>query len=511
MRDSPDECTRRIAVRGDGRYHIRMSSYLACDLGAESGRVMLGTIADGRLALTEIHRFPNSPIKAGRSIHWNVPALFEGILAGLRKAAETGKDITSLSCDSWGLDCVLFDANGKLIEPVFHYRDPRTAEGVERVFAKLSWNEVFAETGIQFIPINALYHLAMETPERLAAARQIITIGDAFNCFLCGVARSEISMASTTQLYNPVTNSWSAKVLSAIGLTPKKFPELVAPGTRLAPLKPEHATATGLGETDVVASCTHDTGSAVAAVPVTDGNSDWAYLSSGTWSLMGVETGKPLITDECRELNFTNEIGYGDTVRLLKNIIGLWLVQECRRSWTENGDDCTYDQLTGMAEDAEPFRSLINPADDRFMAPVDMPTAIGDYCRETGQPTPETPGQYVRCCLESLALFYRRTLHQVAALSGMNIRRLHIVGGGSKNGLLNQFTANACDITVIAGPTEATALGNIMVQGITAGEIDSLTAGRQLIADSFDVATFSPEDPKDWATAYETFHQLLTE
>ncbi|MGB0581685.1 MAG: rhamnulokinase, partial [Limisphaerales bacterium] len=264
-----------------------MSSYLACDLGAESGRVILGTLEDGRLTLEEIHRFSNVPIKDGDSIYWNVPSLFSGIKEGLKKVAARDIEIKSLSCDSWGLDCVLLDENDELMEPVFHYRDPRTAEGVKRVFERMPWVDVFAETGIQFIPINALYHLAMETPERLAAAKQIITIGDAFNYFLCGVSRSEISMASTTQLYNPIAKSWSAKVLEAINLTPDKFPQLVEPGTKLAPIKADVAEQTGLTNVDVVASCTHDTGSAVAAVPATGSN--WAYLSSGTWSLMGIE------------------------------------------------------------------------------------------------------------------------------------------------------------------------------------------------------------------------------
>lgn len=500
-----------IAVWSGARYHLGMSSYLACDLGAESGRVMLGTLEGGRLNLNEIHRFPNVPIKDGNSMYWDIPKLFKGIREGLKKAAGKGEDITSLSCNSWGLDCVLLDRQGELIEPVYHYRDPRSAEGVKRVFNKISREEVFAETGIQFIPINALYHLAMETPDRLAATGQIITIGDAFNYFLCGIRRSEISMASTTQLYNPITKNWSAKVLASIGLTPDKFPELVPPGTRLAKLKPEFVTETGLGNVDVVATCTHDTGSAVAAVPATNGDSDWAYLSSGTWSLMGVEINEPLITEQCRELNFTNEIGYGNTVRLLKNIIGLWLVQECKRHWAAAGEDYDYAQLTQMAVEAEPFRSLMNPDDERFMAASSMPAAIAGFCRDTDQPAPESPGQFVRCCLESLALFYRLTMQRVSSLSGKPVNRLHIVGGGSQNGLLNQFTANACNVTVIAGPTEATALGNILVQAITAGEIESLATGRQIIANSFKVDTFTPSDQKEWSVANERFLTLIRE
>lgn len=493
-----------------GRYESRMSSYLAVDLGAESGRVMCGTLADGSLRLEEIHRFANVPIKDGNSIYWNVPALLDGIHTGLKLAGERGIQVTSISCDSWGLDCVLLDETGELIEPVFHYRDPRTAAGVKKVRARMPWEEVFAETGIQFMPINALYHLAMETPERLSRTRHIVTIGDAFNYFLCGELRAETSMASTTQLYNPTTRSWSGKVLEAIDLTPEKFPELVDPGTQLAVLKPDLAEFTGLGDVKVVSVCTHDTGSAVAAVPAI-GDDGWAYLSSGTWSLMGVEIREPLIIDECRELNFTNEIGYGGTVRLLKNIIGLWLVQECRRTWEEAGQTYDYSQLTELAEATEPFRSLINPDDERFMAPANMPETIAAYCQETGQPAPESPGQFVRCCLESLALLYGRTKARVESLTDQGINRLHIVGGGSRNELLNQFTANACGIPVIAGPVEATAIGNVLVQAITDGSITDLEAGRKMVAAAFDVKTYQPADASKWETASTRFTTLLGE
>jgi len=493
-----------------GRYEFCMSSYLAVDLGAESGRVMHGSLADNSLRLEEVHRFANVPIKDGTSIYWNVPALLEGIYDGLKLAGDRGIRVASISCDSWGLDCVLLDENGELMEPVFHYRDPRTAEGVKKVFARMPWEEVFAETGIQFMPINPLYHLAMETPERLTRARHIVTIGDACNYFLCGEMRSEISMASTTQLYNPTTRSWSAKVLEAIDLSPEKFPELVDPGKQLAVLKPDIAESTGLGDVNVVSVCTHDTGSAVAAVPAI-GDQGWAYLSSGTWSLMGVEIREPLINDECRKLNFTNEIGYGSTVRLLKNIIGLWLVQECRRKWEGEGKVYDYAQLTEMAKAAKPFRSLINPDDERFMAPENMPESIAEYCRETGQPEPGSPGQFVRCCLESLALLYRRTKARVESLTGREIGRLHIVGGGSHNELLNQLTANACGVPVIAGPAEATAIGNVLVQAIANGAISSLDEGRKIVAASFDVKTYQSADASEWETAFVRFTTLLGE
>lgn len=481
--------------------------YLGIDLGAESGRVMLGSLNDGRLALEEIHRFANTPLRDGASWHWDVPALWAGIQQGLHQIAHRNVGIASVSVDSWGLDCVLLDARGDVISPVFHYRDPRTERGVKALFAKVPWEQVFAETGIQFLPINHLYHLAAESPERLAHAAQIIPIGDLFNYFLSGVARAEISMASTTQLYNPRTRTWSAPLLAALGLKAEQFPPLVPPGTQLGKLLPQVARETGLcADVEVIATCTHDTGAAVVGVPASGGT--WAYLSSGTWSLLGLELAEPILTDRCRELNFTNEIGFGNSVRLLKNIVGLWLVQECRRAWAHAGREFDYATLTQLAAEAEPFRSLINPTDPRFLAPDAMPSRIAAACRESGQPAPETPGQFIRCVLESLALEYRRTLRQAEALAGTHVDQLHIVGGGSKNELLNQFAADACAVPVITGPTEATAIGNIVVQAIALGHLPSLAAGRAVVGKSFTTARHAPRDPAVWDAAWERFVRL---
>jgi rhamnulokinase len=488
--------------------------YIGIDLGAESGRVMLGSLADGRLVLEEIHRFANTPLRTGGSWHWDVPALWSGIKEGLHQVARRGVSVASVSVDSWGLDCVLLDAHGEVMPPVFHYRDPRTERGVKALFAKVPWENVFAETGIQFMPINHLYHLAAESPERLACAAQIVPIGDVFNYFLSGVARAEVSMASTTQLYNPRTRTWSKPLLAALGLAPEKFPQLVEPGTKLGRLKPQVAIETGLSaEVEVIATCTHDTGAAVAGVPVQGSkfkvqSPTWAYLSSGTWSLLGLELSAPILTDRCRELNFTNEIGFGNSVRLLKNIVGLWLVQECRREWAQVGRDLDYATLTQLAAKAEPFRSLINPADPRFLAPDAMPERIAAACRETGQPAPETPGQCIRCVLESLALEYRRTLRQAEELAGTKVERLHIVGGGSKNALLNQFAADACSLPVIAGPAEATAIGNILVQAIALGHLPSLAEGRELVGASFETVRYEPRDAALWNAAWKRFERL---
>jgi len=480
--------------------------YLACDLGAESGRLMLGTLEDGRLALEEIHRFPNTPIRMDGSLCWNIPTLFDELKIGLKKAAARQLPIASISTDSWGVDYLLLDAHGAVMLPTFHYRDNRTTRGVANVKAAVDWPAIFDETGIQFMPLNTIYQLATESPERLASAAQLMTIADAFNFFLSGEIRIEESNASTTQLYNPRARRWSNKLLAALKLPERLFPAVVPSGTRLGPIRKTLTDETGLPPIEVLASCSHDTGAAVAAVPAEGEN--WAYLSSGTWSLMGVELSTPLITDACRELNFTNEIGHGGSVRLLKNISGLWLVQECRRAWAASGQDLDYAMLTQLATEAPPFVSLINPTDARFLAPGDMPQAIAAYCRETGQPAPVTAGAFVRCALESLALLYRRTLRQIEQLLGRKIERLHIVGGGSRNALLNQFTSDALQVPVLAGPVEATAAGNVLIQAIALKHLDSLSAARRVVRDSFPVTIVAPGAPTAWDKAYDRFLKL---
>jgi rhamnulokinase len=481
--------------------------YLACDLGAESGRLMLGSLDNGRLTLGEIHRFPNIPIQAEGSLHWNIPALFGEVKAGLRKATACRLPIASISTDSWGVDYLLYDEAGELMAPTFHYRDPRCPGGVQKAYAKVGWETIFAETGIQFMQFNTIFQMAAESPERLARARLVLGVGDGFNHWLCGVPRFEESLASTTQLYNPRTRTWSARLLDALGLPTGIFPPIVPSGVILGPLRRTLALETGLEAVQVVASCSHDTGAAVAAVPAAGDN--WAYLSSGTWSLMGLEWPEPVINPMSREMNFTNEIGFGGSVRLLKNIIGLWLVQECRREWARAGDQYDYTALTRMAEAAPAFVSLINPADPRFISPGDMPGKIAAQCQENGQPVPASPGAYIRCALESLALLYRLTLERIEQLVGRKLQRLHIVGGGSKNALLNQFTANALQIPVLAGPVEATAAGNLLVQAIALGDLPSLAAARQVLRDSFPVQTVEPESASQWQGAYARFKALV--
>jgi rhamnulokinase len=462
--------------------------YIACDLGAESGRVMLGRLEDGRLTLEEVHRFPSAAVRVLGSLRWDVLRIFEELKTGLRNVAGRQVPVASLSVDSWGVDYVLINAVHPMLSPPFHYRDARTESTYEQVREKVV-SDVEKSRAL------------------LEAADCFLTIGDYFNYLFSGVPRVDESNASTTQLYNPRTRSWSQVLIERCGFPPKIFPQLVPPGTVLGPLLPEVAVETGLHEVQVVATCSHDTGAAVAAVPAQEGE-DWAYLSSGTWSLLGLELPQPLISEKVRERNFTNEAGYGGTTRFLKNIVGLWILQESRREWTRQGRELDYATLTREAENAEPFRSLIDPRATRFLKPGDMPQKIAVFCSETGQPAPETPGQFVRCIFESLALLYRITIEELEQLTGRKIRRLHIVGGGSQSALLNQFAASATGRQVVAGPAEGTAIGNVLLQAIALGHLRSLAAVRQAVRDSFALQTFEPVAPEAWGAAYQRFIEL---
>jgi rhamnulokinase len=482
--------------------------YLACDLGADSGRLILGTLDNGRISVEELHRFPNGPVKTSGALHWNFAGLLEQLKVGLKKAAALRLPIASISSDSWGVDYVLYDDRGLVMQPVWCYRDSRTAYGVENVRSRVDWPATYAETGIQFMGLNTIYQLATEPPERLARARQLLLIGNAINYFCSGVARNEVSLASTTQLYNPQTKTWSKKLLAALNLREEMFAPLCPSGTRLGPMKKNLATEVGLPQIEVIAGCSHDTGAAVAAVPAGGGN--WAYLSSGTWSLVGVESPRPVINDQSRSLQFTNEIGYGDSIRLLKNIVGLWVVQECRRHWAKQGTKYDFAALEKLAAAAPPFVSLINPDDPRFLSPDDMPEKIAGFCAETGQPAPASHGAHMRCIYESLALFYRVVVRRLERLTGKKIERLHIVGGGSKDMMLNQCAANALKIPVIVGPAECTALGNILVQAIALGHLPSLAAAREVVRNSFELKTVMPQDAAQWDAAATRFEKLLS-
>ena len=500
---------------------MNIHSYIACDLGAESGRVILGTLQSGILTLEEVHRFPTGPVQHDDTLHWDIPRIFDELKAGLyRVAAHIGAagteadspQVASLSVDSWGVDYVLTDADLHPLSLPYHYRDARTEAVFGAATETVSAEVIFAETGVQFMPINTLYQVLAhqrQAPQEIAKADGLLLIADYFHALFSGVRRAERSLASTTQLYNPVAGGWSAELLTGFALPDTLFPPIVDSGTVLGPLLPEIAAETGLSAgLQVIATCSHDTGAAVAAVP--EEGDDWAYLSSGTWSLIGVELPEPLINPSVRAANFTNEIGYGGTVRFLKNIAGLWIIQECRRAWLAEGKDYPYDELTRMAESAPPFGGLIHPDDARFLSPGGMPSKVREFCRQTGQPVPETPGQIVRCALESLALSYQETLTQIEALTGRVIRRLHIVGGGSRNGLLNQFAANATGLTVSAGPVEATAIGNLLLQAVTLGHLDSVAELRRTVSASFPSQSYTPVGRDAWETAYAKYQNMET-
>jgi rhamnulokinase len=482
---------------------MSVSRYIAVDLGAESGRLMLATLQAGRLALEEVCRFANGPLRIQSSLRWNTAGLWREIVAGLRQVAARGVPVAGVSVDSWGLDYVLMRAGEPQLGLPFCYRDSRTDAPYAEVLGNGDAPEIFARTGIQFMPINTLYQLLADTrrdPAFLGSAERFLMIGDWFHFLLSGTAAQEASNASTTQIYDPVAGQWSWELIRRFGLPAAIFPEVVPPCTRLGPLLEDVRNETGLGPVEVVAGCTHDTGAAVAAVPAR--GERWAYLSSGTWSLLGVELPKPLINEAVRRANFTNEIGCGGTSRFLKNVVGLWILQECRRDWAQQGRHFTYETLTRLAADAEPLRSLIHPDDPRFARPDRMPDKIREFCRETGQPVPETPGQVARCVLESLALLYRQVLEKLEELTGVTVEVLHIVGGGSQSALLNQFAANATGRKVLAGPVEASAVGNALLQAMALGHIGSLSELREVVRASFPMEAFEPRDPAPWDLAF---------
>ncbi len=484
--------------------------YIACDLGAESGRVMLGCLEDGRITLEEVHRFANGAVHVLGSLRWDVLRIFEELKTGLRKTAARTLPVASVSVDSWGVDYVLLNQTHPLLAPPFHYRDARTDETYPRVLKDVGAELIFAETGIQFMPINTLYHFVSDVEKSsalLAVADCFLNIGDYFNYLFSGVACVDESNASTTQMYNPATRRWSEKLIDRCGLPAKIFPKIVPSGKILGPLLADVAQETALENVQVVATCSHDTGAAVAAVPASSGE-DWAYLSSGTWSLVGVELPQPLISEKVRARNFTNEAGYGGTTRFLKNISGLYILQESRREWTKQGHELEYSTLTLQAREAVPFRSIIRPDAPQFAKPGGMPEKIAAFCRDTGQPAPETPGQVTRCIFESLALLYQRTLAEIELLTGRTIRRLHIVGGGSQSGLLNQFAASATGREVLAGPVEATAIGNALIQAIALGHLASLDELRAVVRESFPLQSYDPQDSAHWQEAFQRFTQL---
>ena len=477
--------------------------YVACDLGVESGRVMLGTLNRGSLTISEVRRFQNVPIKDKDSLQWNIPQLYQETLDGLRAIGTYEEAVDSISCDSWAEDYLLFEADSSLITPAYHYSDPRTREGMQKVLSMVPKETIYQETGVCPMPANTLFQLGAERSRRLHRAKHLLPVADAFNFLLAGVPRFERSMASTTQLYNPITQTWSNRLLDAVQAPPKLFPPLVPAGTELGALRAEIAQTTGLEDARVVASCSHETAAALVGLPIRQ-EENWAYLRLGSWASMGTEIAKPIITDASREQNFTNETGYGGSIRFSKQTVGLWILEECRRFWKEKDREIDDTLLTHLAGSAPPFDSLINPADPRFLTPGDMPLKIQAFCRETNQPVPRKPGPIIRCVLESLALQCRKTLHEIEDLTGSQVARVYLLSG-SANALLNHFTANAVQRPLIVVRADTTAIGNVIVQALALGHLESLEQAREVVRNSFKTETILP-----YAAAWDTAYDRLT-
>ena len=489
------------------------AKFLALDLGAESGRAVVGHFDGRSLKLEEIHRFPNGPVLVNGHLHWDALRLLSEIKRGIGLAAQRyGGDIASLGLDTWGVDYGLLDRDGALLGNPYHYRDSRTDGMMDQVFKRVPREKVFGYTGIQFMQLNSLYQLfSMRATQEpiLDITRTFLNMPDLFNFWLTGRKVSEFSIATTTQCYDPRAKTWASELLEQLDIPTSIFGEIVPPGTLLGELLPEVASELVIDPIPVIAPACHDTGSAVAAVPASE--RDYAYISSGTWSLMGVEVNEPIITPQSLEYNFTNEGGVCETFRLLKNIMGLWLVQECRREWTRAGQAYDYATLTQMAADAPAFGPIVDVDEHRFLAPGDMPNKIRSYCRETGQVVPDSEGEVLRCALESLALRYRWVLEKLEEMMNHSIKVVHIIGGGMQNELLSQFASDAMQRPVVGGPIEATALGNMLMQALALRHISSLEEGRQVVRNSFQVRTYEPGNRAPWDEAYARYLRLVKE
>jgi sugar (pentulose or hexulose) kinase len=466
---------------------------------------MLGRLDSGYLKLEELHRFSNDPVSYNGEMHWDAPRLWFEMRRALDIARRQAERIDSIGVDTWGVDYGLLGEGGSLLENPYHYRDARTDGLVERVIGEVTAERIYEQTGVQFMALNTLYQLyaaSQRTPNLLYNAEFLVTMPDLFNYWLTGVVSCEYTIASTTQFLDWRTKSWACDLLHALGIPTHFLAPLIAPGTEIGRLRTDLASAHDLAFTTVTAPACHDTGSAVAAV---EAGGTTAFLSSGTWSLLGTEVASAVVTERARQLNFTNEGGVGNTIRLLKNITGMWLLEGCRNAWAAQGREYTYPELLEAAAKARPLERWIDPDAPGFVRPADMTRAIRQFCKQTDQPAPETPGEFTRTVLESLALKYRYELEQLESLTGVKFEAVRVIGGGSQNAMLNQFTADATGKRVIAGPQEATALGNIVMQMVGRGAVDSIAEGREIVSRSFPPRTFEPEPRNNWDEAYDGF------
>jgi rhamnulokinase len=493
------------------------AAHIAIDMGAESGRLIVGVLEGGRLRLEEVHRFTHEPVWLPTGLHWDMTGIWREICWGLRLAATwattNGVELSSVGVDTWGVDWALVDAAGEILGPPHAYRDPRNVPAYEQVVKKLGRDRIYRTTGIQFMPLNTIYSLyahRLADPGLLDAAEQLLFIPDLLHYLLSGQRIVEATIASTSQMVDCHTGDWARDLLAELDLPGKILGPISPPGTVVGSIREMVVEGTGLPPTlRVVTPASHDTASAVVAVPA-DEKTSWCYLSSGTWSLLGAELESPCVSEAAQAASFTNELGVGGMFRFLKNIAGLWLVQECRRDLVRKGQEFDYPTLTRLASEAAPLRTLVDPSHASFQSPGDMLQKIADFAKASEQPAPESPGQFVRCCLESLALAYREKLEVLESILGRRFDVLHVVGGGGKNALLNQMTADATGRRVVVGPHEATAMGNLLVQAMAMGAASNLAELRRIVARSVDLVTYEPTDAGGWDAANEQYRALCS-
>ncbi len=485
---------------------------LAFDFGASSGRAMLFQYDGKKITIDEIHRFSNDPVTVTGGMYWDFLRLFHEVKQGILKCVNGGHgDIQAIGIDTWGVDYGFFDINGQLLGNPHHYRDTRTDGMIEKVAEKVGGKEyIYEKTGIQFATLNSLYQMYASLDcgdPTIKAAKNVLFAPDIFNYFLTGVMKNEYTMASTTQLLDPYTKDWCWELIEKVGLPKEIFGEIIKPGQVVGMLTDELCEELGCAKIPVIAVGAHDTASAVASVPVTEGD-DYVYISSGTWALLGVENDEPIISETSLKFNFTNEGGVGDKIRFLRNIMGLWIIQESRRQWQREGKDYSFNDLEQQAWQAKPFESLIDPDYAAFGVPGNMPKRIKEFCEKTGQAVPQTPGDVIRCAAQSLAFKIAMSVDGMEETLGRKINKIHMVGGGIKDSMVCQFIASASGRTVIAGPVEATSTGNAIIQFIALGKIKDITEARNIIKESFPVKVYEPQDREAWQAAYAKFKEI---
>lgn len=482
---------------------------LAFDFGASSGRAIIGCFDGDKITLEEVHRFSNDPVSVGGTVYWDVLRLFYEIKQGIIKAKIAG-GFDSIGIDTWGVDFGLIDSEGKLMENPVHYRDARTVGLVDEAFKTMPKEKLYGITGIQFMELNTLFQLISlkkYRPWMLERADKMLFMPDLFGYMLTGKMCAEYSIASTSQLIDLDKRTWSKEILDAFGIKESVFAPLVQPGTVLGELSKEICEECGVDPVPVISVCGHDTQSAITSVPCEDG--DFAFLSSGTWSLFGTELDKPIVNETSMNINITNEGGFDGSTGFLKNIIGLWLIQESRRQWKREGKEYSYADLEKLALAAEPFKCFIDPDAPEFVPHGNIPERVREFCRKTSQYVPETVGEIMRCIYESLAMKYRLTFEKLRECTQRDYPVIHVIGGGTKDGLLCQMTANSCDRTVKAGPIEATVMGNVAVQLMSNGSVENIGQARKIVADSSELKTFEPKDTDKWAEAYKDFLKII--